>query len=216
MIPVCLWLHLAKQMNPAPGLYWIWSGPNAPLDKLSDPQYWFECLPFAIAVFFIMMMDIAGSPVEYLRKGNPGEKLPDAEKSTIIEHSLWTDSAFNILAPVAGVSPVVYYAENHVGWNAGGRSGWTAGTAAVGFLIFAVIGAVSIKYGWPISEWIPKFAVMPALFFVGLMIIAGSFAQRFKPPVPVAGTTPAAGAGSASSRSAAYCSSCRRQSPWWL
>ncbi len=196
MIPVCLWLHLAKQMNPAPGLYWIWTGPNAPFEKLSDTQYWFDCLPFAIAVFFIMMMDIAGSPVEYLRKGNPGESLPEPTKKSIIERSLWTDSAFNIIAPLAGVSPVVYYAENHVGWNAGGRSGWTAATVAGGFLVFAVIGAISIQHGRPISEWIPKFAVMPALFFVGLMIIAGSFAQRFKPPAAAAGTTPKAGAGS--------------------
>lgn len=49
------------------------------------------------------------------------------------------------------------------------------------FLLFAVIGAISIYNNWPISELIPKFAIMPPLFFVGLMIVAESFSQRFKP-----------------------------------
>jgi adenine/guanine/hypoxanthine permease len=200
MIPLCLWLHLSQQMTPVPGQFWIWNGADAPLAQLANGEYWIACVPFAIAVFFIMMMDIAGSPVEYVRKGNPGENLPAQSKNAIIRRSLLIDSSFNILAPLAGISPVVYYAENHVGWSAGGRSGWTAATVAAGFLVFALIGLMSIWHGWPISEWIPKFAVMPALFFVGLMIIAGSFALRFKPPAVAPAAADAAAATDAGAR----------------
>jgi xanthine/uracil/vitamin C permease (AzgA family) len=196
MIPACLLLHLSQKMNPVPGQFWIWHGSGNPLAQLADQRYWLSCVPFALAVFFIMMMDIAGSPVEYVRKGSPGESLSPDRKTSIITQSLRIDSLFNVLAPVAGVSPVVYYAENHVGWNAGALSGWAARVVAAGFLIFAVIGGLSIWQGWPISEWIPKFAAMPALFFVGLMIVASSFALRFKPPEtkvdPAATSTPAA------------------------
>ncbi|MGB7885222.1 MAG: hypothetical protein WBL55_02030 [Xanthobacteraceae bacterium] len=74
--------------------------------------------------------DIAGSPIEYVRAGSEGEHLPAEKKNSIIKYSLWIDSGFNIVAPLMGVSPIVYYAENHVGWKTGGRSGWTAGTVA--------------------------------------------------------------------------------------
>jgi AGZA family xanthine/uracil permease-like MFS transporter len=181
MIPICWWLQLSQQMTPTQGLYSIWQGPGAPLDQLKEWKDWGTCLAFGLAVFFIMMMDIAGSPIEYAREGNPGETLSNDKKEAIAKHSLWIDSGFNILAPLAGVSPVVFYAENHVGWKAGGRSGWTAGAAAAGFLVFALVGAVSIWLGRPISEWIPKFAIMPALFFVGLTVMAESFVRRSSP-----------------------------------
>jgi AGZA family xanthine/uracil permease-like MFS transporter len=179
MVALCRWLGLSQSMQPDPSLFWIWLGPDDPFSKLADGQYWIICVPFAFAVFFVLMMDIAGSPAEYVRPGNPGGEFDAKRKETIIERSLWLDSASNIVAPLAGVSPVVYYAENHVGWKAGGRSGWTAGVVALLFFVCAVIGAISIWANRPITEWIPKFAIMPALFFVGLMIVAESFALRF-------------------------------------
>lgn len=179
MIPLCIGLHLTKQLCTQPGLYWTVSA--SPLQKLGNEDTWINCATFGLAVFFIMMMDTAGSPIEYVRAGGECEHFPAEKKNSIIKYSLWIDSGFNIVAPLMGVSPIVYYAENHVGWKTGGRSGWTAGTVAACFLLFAVIGAISIYNNWPISELIPKFAIMPPLFFVGLMIVAESFSQRFKP-----------------------------------
>lgn len=197
MILLCTWINVpASEIVPEANQFLIWIGAAEPLSKLTDNTFWILCIPFAIVVFFVLMMDIAGSPLEYVQPGRPGFAFDEPRKNTIIDRSLKIDSGFNIAASIAGVTPIVYYAENHVGWKAGGRSGWTAAIVAGGFFLFAVLGAISIGLSWPISEWIPKFAIMPALFFVGLLIIAESFAQRFtragvpqrSPAGPVAAT----------------------------
>jgi hypothetical protein len=121
MIPLCIGLHLTKQLCTQPGLYWTVSA--SPLQKLGNEDTWINCATFGLAVFFIMMMDIAGSPIEYVRAGSEGEYLPAEKKNSIIKYSLWIDSGFNIVAPLVGVSPIVYYAENHVGKPAAARPG---------------------------------------------------------------------------------------------
>jgi adenine/guanine/hypoxanthine permease len=175
MIPMTMLITKPTSLTPEPNRYWDW-GPDA-LNQITEDKL-FLALPFAIAVLFVLMIDIAGSPYEYVRQGSPGANLGAAEKDKIVDRSLWIDSACNIVASIAAVTPVVYYAENHVGWKANGRTGVVAITVGVAFLCFAVLGVVSVASGRTITEIVPKFAVMPALFFVGLTVIAESFALR--------------------------------------
>jgi xanthine/uracil/vitamin C permease (AzgA family) len=78
----------------------------------------------------------------------------------------------NLFAPAAGTSPVVYFAENFSGRVLGGRTPIVAYVAAVGFLVLFVGGLILFALGKSISVLVPSVAVAPALFFVGLMIIA--------------------------------------------
>ncbi|MGB6447951.1 MAG: hypothetical protein WBF47_22840 [Xanthobacteraceae bacterium] len=53
MIPLCIGLHLTKQLCTQPGLYWTVSA--SPLQKLGNEDTWINCATFGLAVFFIMM-----------------------------------------------------------------------------------------------------------------------------------------------------------------
>jgi hypothetical protein len=96
------------------------------------------------------------------------------------------DSFSNITASIMSTIPFVYYAENHVGWPAGGRYGGSAWVVAIGFLILAAVGAVVVWWQLPFIQFMPRFIVRPTLFFVGLMIIADSFVI----PLPTDETMP--------------------------
>lgn len=184
MIPFALALGLTQSLAPEPQLYWAWGEKGLGwFDKA--PDHLLElCIVFAAAAFFVLLLDIAGSPYEYVTSEEEGKKLSAEAKEAIIDRSLKIDSVANVLAPVAGVTPLVYYAENHAGWKAYGKTGLVAQVAAACFAVFAVIAIVSISLGRGITEFIPKFAIMPTLFFIGLLVTAESFV----PPVPAPGS----------------------------
>jgi adenine/guanine/hypoxanthine permease len=161
-----------------------------------NPQNWITSFVFGLAVLFVMLTDVAGSPIDYVRQGylnglmtNTAAKDNDRRKASLIRRSLRIDSLFNIVAAAVGVSPIVYYAENHAGWQAGGRTGRTVGLVAVLFALCGFGGIALIYLDRPIVEFIPRFVVMPALFFVGLTIVAESFATRLLSIEPGAQST---------------------------
>jgi len=165
-------VHRPEAFDPRASLIFSWQAATA---AQFNGDYFLKLVTFGIAISFIMLLDIAGSPVDYLKQEfvDPSDVQLPSDK--VIRRSLLIDSSFNVLAAAVGVTPVVYYAENHAGWQAGGRTGIVGAIAAVGFFIFAAVGAVCIWQHWSIAQAIPRLAAMPTLFFVGLMLIAGSF-----------------------------------------
>src|SRR5262249_43150945 len=94
MILISLPLGLAGSVHYEANMYWLWTGPDDPLSQITKDNL-FHCTAFAIAAFFVMMLDVAGSPVEYFRKGGPGEGVEEKSKQKAISRSLRVDSLFN-------------------------------------------------------------------------------------------------------------------------
>ena len=195
MAIVWIWVwhgHAPIMSSPEKAIFWSWNGPGVLAQiHLSTLE---SCIGFGIAVLFIITLDIAGSPIEYVRQPEIAQSMTDERIASIKDQSLKIDSFFNIVASLAGVTPITYYAENHAGWKAGGRSGRAMVVVTIGFALLAVFGFVSLLEGWPIVEAIPRIAAMPTVFFVGLLVVAESFVM----PAPPA-TAGASGSRSGSS-----------------
>nr|WP_280950639.1 NCS2 family permease [Rhodomicrobium sp. R_RK_3] len=153
------------------GCYWVWScqpGSFARIAQLGD--HVLVAIPFGIFVTYMMFADIAGSPYHLLPNDDP-------DRDGKIDRSLIVDSGMNVIAPILGTSPVVFYAENSAGKLVGARTGASAYWVAGCFLLLAVVGVLFSYLGKPLFELIPKIAVAPALFTVGLFVIASSLSS---------------------------------------
>ncbi len=155
-------------------IWWAWFTPGA-YAQIRFGDVFNKCLGFGLAAAFLLMLDIAGSPVDFVSDKNYNVSLSAEQRTRAVGWGFRVDSFANIIAPLAGVTPLVYYIENHVGWHAGARTGRAAAVVAVLFLIFAAFGAWCLWTESPITQVIAPFCAMPTLFFVGLSVIAGSF-----------------------------------------
>ena len=77
--------------------------------------------------------------------------------------TLMADAVGTVVGACLGTSTVTSYVESSAGVAEGGRTGLTAVTTAVMFLLSIFL--------WPIFIAIPSFATAPALVFVGLLMI---------------------------------------------
>ena len=156
---------------PIPGqVYWAWqqgwpSGRSF-FERLNE--FWGMDLLW----HFIMLLDIAGSPTEFVERD--GCTLSRAEKAEVKRKSYLLDSGVNILAAAVGVTPVVYYAENYAGWRVGGTTGKVAVVVSICFLCSGLFVLGCIAMGWKVTQFIPPFVVMPALLVVGVILVAES------------------------------------------
>ena len=78
----------------------------------------------------------------------------------------FADATATIVGSLAGTSTVTSYIESSAGVAAGGRTGVTAITTGVLFLIAMVVA--------PIVGAVPEFATAPALILVGALMVAGA------------------------------------------
>ena len=83
------------------------------------------------------------------------------------------DSAFNVIGPLIGSSPVIYYAENHAARLIGARSGWPAIIAGACFGLLGVGAYFWVGGGHALPEF-PSVCVAATLFMLGLIVIAES------------------------------------------
>jgi len=136
----------------------------------------FSPAAFSLFLFLIYMLiaDIAGTPYQVLPD--------DAEnRDKRIKRGFIVDSMANILAPMIGSSPPVYYAENNAAKVVGGTTGWVAIYVGAGFLALLVAGFIFSSSNIPFFELFPQVAIAPALFCVGVMIIAEAWGKGQKP-----------------------------------
>ena len=80
-----------------------------------------------------------------------------------LEKALVCDSSTTIVGALLGTSNVTTYVESSVGIEAGGRTGLTAVSAAICFILSLFLA--------PIVACVPMAAIAPVLMFVGLSMI---------------------------------------------
>lgn len=119
---------------------------------------------FAVITFsflFVDLFDTVGTLIGVASKGNlldENGNLPRAKGA------LLSDAFGTILGACLGTSTVTSYVESTAGVASGGRTGLTAVTAAVLFIIALFFS--------PIFLAIPSFATTPALVYVGLLMLS--------------------------------------------
>ena len=78
--------------------------------------------------------------------------------------ALTTDSLSSVFSAVVGASPAAVYIESAAGTAAGGKTGLTAITVGILFLLILFLS--------PLSYLVPGYATAPALMYVGLLMLS--------------------------------------------
>ena len=129
-------------------------------------------LNFAVIVFsflFVDLFDTVGTLVGVASKGNLLDEkgnLPRAGRA------LMADAVGTVAGACLGTSTVTSYVESTAGVAEGGRTGLTALTTAVMFILALFLS--------PIFLAIPSFATAPALIFVGLLMMSSVLKMKFE------------------------------------
>ena len=119
---------------------------------------------FAIVVFTFLYTDIfdtVGTLIGVAEKGNLLNKNGELPKAS---GALMADAVGTVVGACLGTSTVTSFVESSAGVAAGGRTGLTAFTTAILFLISIIFA--------PIFLAIPGFATTPAMLYVGLLMLS--------------------------------------------
>ena len=158
------------QVNPDAGVFSLFpsfSGASFAAPALFQFDFGFvkdNLMAFVVIVFTFLYTDIfdtVGTLIGVAQKGNllkEDGSLPKAGGA------LMADAVGTVVGACLGTSTVTSYVESSAGVAAGGRTGLTAVTTAVLFLLSLVLA--------PIFLAIPSFATTPAMIFVGLMMLS--------------------------------------------
>ena len=121
-------------------------------------------MAFAVVLFTFLYTDIfdtVGTLIGVAQKGNllnEDGSLPRAGGA------LMADAVGTVVGACVGTSTVTSYVESSAGVSAGGRTGLTALTTGILFLVAIVFAPVFLA--------IPSFATTPAMIFVGLLMLS--------------------------------------------
>ena len=121
-------------------------------------------MEFAVIVFsflFVDLFDTVGTVIGVADKGNLLDEKGNLPKAG---GALMADAVGTVVGACLGTSTVTSYVESSAGVAQGGRTGLTAVTTGVLFILALVLS--------PIFTAIPSFATTPALLFVGLMMMS--------------------------------------------
>ncbi|MBM3558634.1 MAG: NCS2 family permease [Alphaproteobacteria bacterium] len=115
-----------------------------------------------IAFLFVDLFDTAGTLVGV---GYRAGMLDEQGRLPRLKQALVTDSTATVAGALLGTSTVTSYIESAAGVRAGGRTGLTAVTVGILFLLALFL--------FPLAETIPRFATAPALLFVAVLMVRG-------------------------------------------
>ncbi|MFN7095982.1 MAG: NCS2 family permease [Gammaproteobacteria bacterium] len=117
-------------------------------------------LSVILSFLLVALFDSTGTLI-----GLSQEKIffDDPERKQKISRALIVDSATTVVGACVGTSSVSPFIESESGIRAGGRTGLTAITVGVLFLLALFLS--------PLAATIPDYAVAPALLFVGILMI---------------------------------------------
>lgn len=114
------------------------------------------------AFFFVDLFDTAGTLVGVTHRAG----LLDADgRLPRLRQALTADSVATMAGATLGTSTTTSYVESAAGTNAGGRTGLTAVTVAVFFLVALLFA--------PLATTVPAYATAPALLFVACLMARG-------------------------------------------
>lgn len=159
------------QVNPDAGMFSLFpsfSGGFMPakphMFAFDFQQASLDPVGFATIVFsflFVDLFDTVGTLIGVASKGNLLDKDGKLPK---VGSALMSDALGTVFGACVGTSTVTSYVESSAGVAQGGRTGLTALTVSILFIVALVFS--------PIFLAIPGFAVAPALVFVGLLMMS--------------------------------------------
>ena len=161
------WYHV----DPAAGVYSLFPDfsngmrPAAPALFQFDFSYVVNHLiDFAIIVFAFLFVDLFDTVGTVIGVADKAGLLDKDGKLPRVGATLMADAVATVAGACLGTSTVTSYVESSAGASQGGKTGLTALTVAVLFLVSLVLS--------PIFLAIPTFATTPAMLFVGLLMMS--------------------------------------------
>lgn len=126
---------------------------------------------FLVVVFSFLFVDLFDTVGTLIGVAQEANMLDENGNLPRVGRALTADAVGTVAGAALGTSTVTSYIESTTGIAAGGRTGLTALTSAVLFLVSLTI--------YPIFLAIPSFATAPALVFVGLLMIKNVTKMKF-------------------------------------
>lgn len=118
---------------------------------------------FAVIVFAFLFVDLFDTVGTLIGVAQEGKLLNEKGELPRVGRALMSDAIGTCAGACLGTSTVTSYVESTTGVAEGGRTGLTAFTSAILFLLALPL--------YPIFLAIPSFATAPALVFVGLLML---------------------------------------------
>ncbi|MGB1067789.1 MAG: NCS2 family permease [Gammaproteobacteria bacterium] len=115
-----------------------------------------------ISFLFVNLFDTAGTLLGVASRAN---LIDDSGKIINLDKALKADSTASVAGSFLGCSPVTSYVESSAGVEAGGRTGLTAITIGMFFLIAIFFS--------PIASMVPSYATAGALIYVAILMLSG-------------------------------------------
>ena len=115
-----------------------------------------------ISFLFVNLFDTAGTLLGVASRAN---LIEDSGKIINLDRALKADSSASVAGSFLGCSPVTSYVESSAGVEAGGRTGLTAITVGILFL-------VAIFFS-PLASMVPAYATAGALIYVAILMLGG-------------------------------------------
>ena len=115
-----------------------------------------------ISFLFVNLFDTAGP---LLGVAYRADLIEDSGKIKYLDKALKADSTASVAGSFLGCSPVTSYVESSAGVEAGGRTGLTAITVGVFFLIAIFFS--------PLASIVPSYATAGALIYVAILMLSG-------------------------------------------
>ncbi len=131
-------------------------------------QHVIDFIIIVVSFLYVDLFDTVGTLIGVAQKGNLLDKDGNLPR---VKGALMADACGTILGACLGTSTVTSYVESSAGVADGGRTGLTAVTTAVLFIIALFFA--------PIFLAIPAFATTPALVWVGLLMIGSVKNMKF-------------------------------------
>ena len=128
-------------------------------------------LDFVVVIFAFLFVDLFDTLGTLIGVATKADMLDDEGHLPGIKPALLADSIGTTAGAVLGTSTVTTFVESASGVSAGGRTGLTALTAGLLFLLSTLFA--------PIFTSIPSFATAPALIMVGFLMVSSVTEIRF-------------------------------------
>ena len=126
---------------------------------------------FMVVVFAFLFTDLFDTVGTLIGVAQECNMLNEKGELPRVGRALMADAVGTVVGAIAGTSTVTSYVESTTGVAAGGRTGLTALTSAVLFLLSLTL--------YPIFLAVPSFATAPALVFVGLLMVKNITKMKF-------------------------------------
>ena len=115
-----------------------------------------------ISFLFVNLFDTAGTLLGVASRAN---LITASGKIMNLDKALKADSSASVAGSFFGCSPVTSYVESSAGVEAGGRTGLTAVTVGIFFLIAIFFS--------PLASMVPIYATSGALVYVAILMLGG-------------------------------------------